>query len=62
MAIYKSLNEISEASTKMKIMCGMFCDLHKTFNCVNHGIPLSILAFFWNKRQFSQIDHIIFTG
>jgi hypothetical protein len=45
-AIYKLINDILEALNNKIIVGGLFCDLHKAFDCVDHGILLRKLEFY----------------
>jgi len=37
-AAYKLINEVLNALNNKQIVGGMFCDITKAFNCVNHDI------------------------
>jgi hypothetical protein len=45
-AIYELLNEILNALNNRSMMRGIFCDLEKAFDCVNHDILLTKLKFY----------------
>jgi hypothetical protein len=46
MAIYKLTNEMLKALNSKNVIGGIFCDLEKAFDCVNHKILLSKLEFY----------------
>ncbi|PNF30889.1 hypothetical protein B7P43_G06095, partial [Cryptotermes secundus] len=45
-ATFKLLNQIIQALNDGHSVGGLFCDLEKAFDCVNHGILLSKLEFY----------------
>jgi hypothetical protein len=46
MATYNLINEILEALNNKRKVVGIFFDLEKAFDCVNHNILLSKLEFY----------------
>ena len=45
-AAYYLLNSILTSLDKQEIVGGLFCDLQKAFDCVNHNILLEKLEFY----------------
>jgi hypothetical protein len=59
-ALYKFIDEILCALNDKMHVGGIFCDLAKAFDCVNHDILLSKLNFYGiqgKARQF--VSHIL---
>jgi hypothetical protein len=54
-ASYVLINEILEAMNKQKILGGIFCDLKKAFDSVNHEILLSKLTFYGIEGKFCDL-------
>jgi hypothetical protein len=46
LAIYNLANEILKALDDKALVGGIFCDLNKAFDCVNHKVLLSKLKFY----------------
>jgi hypothetical protein len=47
--IYKLVNEINKTLNSRNLIGGIFCDLEKAFDCVNHEVLLSKLEFYGIK-------------
>ncbi|PNF37508.1 hypothetical protein B7P43_G14331 [Cryptotermes secundus] len=54
-ASYKLINEIMKAMNEKKVVGGIFCDLQKAFDCVNHDILLTKLEFYGIRGIFLKL-------
>jgi hypothetical protein len=62
MAIYTLLNNILSSLRKKNFVGGLFCDLQKAFDCVNHNILLAKMEFYGisgieNKLMRSYLEN-----
>ena len=58
-ATYNLINNISEALNSNKWVRGLFCDLTKAFDYVNHNILLSKLEFYGITGRAKHLIKII---
>jgi len=54
-ASYILLNEILAAMNSKQMVGGMFCDLHKAFDCINHAVLLEKLKFYGVTGKFYNL-------
>jgi hypothetical protein len=54
-ASYYLINNILFALNKKELVSGVFCDLHKTFDCVNYDILLSKMEHYEIKGKAHTI-------
>jgi len=54
-ASYILLNEILTALNNKQIVGGIFCDLHKAFDCINHAILLEKMKFYGVSGKFYNL-------
>jgi len=61
MATYYLLNTVLSSLDKQKIVGGLFCDLQKVFDCVNHNILLAKLEFYGVSGIANKLLKLILT-
>ena len=54
-ASYILLNEILTAMNGKQMVGGIFSDLHKAFDCINHGVLLEKLKFYGLSGKFYNL-------
>jgi hypothetical protein len=54
-AAYSLINEVLDALNSKKLVSGIFCDLKKAFDSVDHDILLSKLKFYGIRGKFNEL-------
>jgi len=54
-ASYKLLIEILTALNNKQMVGGIFCDLHKAFDCINHAVLLEKMKFYGVSGKFYNL-------
>jgi adenosine/AMP kinase len=54
-AAFSPINCILTAMNNKQMVGGIFCDLHKAFDCVQHKIPLDKLTFYQIDGKFKTL-------
>ena len=54
-ASYILLNEILRALNNKQMVGGIFCDLHKIFDCINHAVLLQKMKFCGVSGKFYNL-------
>jgi hypothetical protein len=50
-AIFKLLHEVLNALSNGTEVCGIFCDLEKALDCVNHSLLIKKTSILWNNGK-----------
>ena len=58
-AAYDVVNEIIQAMNHKRSIGGLFCELEKAFDCVNHEIKKKKTRLLWDKRKIFRPDTIL---
>jgi len=61
-ASHTLLNEILEAMNSKQMVGGIFCDLHKAFDCINHNVLLEKLKFYGVSGKFYNLVKLYLNG
>jgi hypothetical protein len=61
-ASFKFVDEILKAINNKQCAGGIFCDLHKAFNCVSHDILMKKLYFYGITGKFGALIKSYLTG
>jgi len=61
-AAFTLINSILTAMNNNQMVGGIFCDLQKAFNCVNHKILLEKLEFYGIEGKFKTLIESYLTG
>ena len=59
LAILEITEQIRQSIDNKKYGCGVFIDLRKAFDTVNHNILLKKTGPLWNKRNITKLVYII---
>ena len=59
-ALMEITENIKESIDKGKFGCGVYIDLRKAFDTVNHSILLKRIRTLWSQRNTSRLVHILF--
>jgi hypothetical protein len=49
------LNNVLSSLDRKNFVCGLFCDLQKAFDCVNHNILLAKMEFYGNSGIVNKL-------
>jgi len=55
MAVIDMYDKITQALDENKYAVGIFIDLYKAFDTVNHSILFKKIRIIWNKRVLSEL-------
>jgi hypothetical protein len=59
-AVFKLINYILEAWNKKELVVGIFCDLTKAFDCVNHELLIQKLMMYGVNGPMLKLLRVLF--